>query len=225
MARTRRSILLPLGLLSGTLLAFVALGSPSPSANASPAKRIAQTGKYQLYCPDPVETPIVLHVRATAMLVPAAPVRGRHFLVSGFQTEVTFPQGLASALAQMSPIAGKVTGALLVVGAVPDVRAVAESFVAIVPASLPPAGFNFWVPSHGANLGTFAATAKTVVVEEASRFRLTLTVGKGTQAETRVLTCEAFANNTRDFEPAQPWVGTKEPPLAEAITPVIALGG
>ena len=50
-------------------------------------------------------------------------------------------------------------------------------------------------------------------------------VGKGTQAETRVLTCEAFANNTRDFEPAQPWVGTKEPPLAEAITPVIALGG
>jgi len=61
-------------------------------------------------------------------------------------------------------------------------------------------------------------------VEETSRFRLSLTVGRGSKSQTRVLACTAFANATKDFEPAQPWVGTKEPPFADAITPVIALG-
>jgi len=64
------------------------------------------TGTYQLYCPDPVETPIVLHVRTRAVISPVKPAQGRHFQVAGFQTEVTFPQGLASALSQMSPITG-----------------------------------------------------------------------------------------------------------------------
>jgi hypothetical protein len=181
------------------------------------------TGEYQLYCPDPVETPIVLHVRAKVSIVPIKPAPNRHFLVSGFQTEVTFPQGLASALAQMSPITGKVTGAVLVVGASPQSRAVAESFIATIPASVPATGFNFFVPARSATLGTFSASAKAIAVEEASKFRLTLTVGRGAQAETRVLACVAFANDTRDFEPAQPWVGTKEPPLTDSITPVIAL--
>ena len=66
--------------------------------------------------------------------------------------------------------------------------------------------------------------AKAIAVEEASGFALTLEVGQRGQAQTRVLACRTFANATPDFVPAQPWVGTKEPPLADAITPVIALG-
>jgi hypothetical protein len=209
--------------LTGTLLVLGALVVPTSAATAPRSAPRALTGTYQLYCPDPVETPIVLHVRARATISPADPAPGGHFLVSGFQTEVTFPPGVASALAQMSPITGKVTGKVLLVGATPHTRAVAELFVAIVPASVPAAGFNFWVPARAANLGTFAASSQAIAVEEGSQFRLTLEVGKGGDAQTRVLACTAFANSTRDFEPAQPWVGTKEPPLADAITPVIAL--
>jgi hypothetical protein len=185
---------------------------------------MALTGAYQLYCPDPVETPIVLHVRATATISPARPAPGHSFRVSGFQTEVTFPQGVAPALAQMSPISGNVHGAVLLVGATPHRRAVAERFVATVPASAPATGFKFVVPVRPAGLGTFTATSRAVAVEEASRLVLTLEVGRGSQAQTRVLTCTAFANTTADFEPASPWVGTKEPPFTDAITPVIALG-
>jgi hypothetical protein len=170
------------------------------------------TGTYQVYCPDPVETPIVLHVRTPAVISPVKPAQGRHFQVAGFQTEVTFPQGLAFALSQMSPITGKVAGTVLLLRATPSKHALAESFVAIIPASLPAAGFNFWVPGRAVSLGVFTATAKAIVVEEASRFQLTLEVGKGSQAETRVLACTAFANATQDFVRSQPWVGTKEPP-------------
>jgi hypothetical protein len=210
--------------LVAAVAALVTLAVPSYSATSRVQKRVLLTGRYQLYCPDPVETPIVLHVRATARIIPVKPASKHRFEVSGFQTEVTFPQGVASALAQMSPITGKVTGTVFVVGATPRNRPVAESFVAVIPRSVPAAGFNFWVPARGADLGTFTASSSTAVVQEASRFRLSLTVGRGRNAQTRVLACTAFADATRDFQPSQPWVGTKEPPFSDAITPVIALG-
>jgi len=210
--------------LVGTLLVLGSLAASVSGAATPMSVPKTLTGTYQLYCPDPVETPIVLHVRTRAVISPVKPAQGSHFQVAGFQTEVTFPQGLASALSQMSPITGKVAGTVLLVGAAPSKHAVAESFVAIIPASLPAAGFNFWVPGRAVSLGVFTATAKALVVEEASRFQLTLEVGKGSQAETRVLACTAFANATQDFVRSQPWVGTKEPPPADAIIPVIALG-
>jgi hypothetical protein len=185
----------------------------------------ALTGAYQLYCPDPVETPIVLHVRATATIVPIGLAAGDHFVVGDFQTEITFPQGVASALAQMSPITGSVKGRVNLIGAAPRTSAVAETFVANFPSSAPAAGFELRVPARPARLGSFTATSAGIAVEEASRFVLTLEVGQGSQAQTRVLSCTAFANATNDFDPAQPWVGTKEPPFSDAIVPVIALEG
>jgi hypothetical protein len=204
--------------------ALLAVGAPAVAGAAAAPLATTLTGTYQLYCPDPVETPIVLHVRATAAMSPAAPAPGRHFLVSGFQTEVTFPQALAPALAKMSPITGNVRGTVLLVGATPARHPVAEPFVAAVPTSVPPGGFHFLVPTHPASLGDFTATSASTIVEEASRFQLTLVVGSGAQADKRVLACTAFANGTADFEPSQPWVGTKEPPISDAITPVIAVG-
>ena len=177
-----------------TLLVLGAIAVSTSAATAPMSVPRAPTGTYQLYCPDPVETPIVLHVRAKATISPDDPALGSHFLVSGFQTKVTFPQGVASALAQMSPITGNVKGTVLLVGATPYRRAVRESFVASIPASVPTAGFNFWVPARAVSLGTFTASSEAIAVEEASRFQLTLEVG------------------------------TKEPPLADAITPGIALG-
>ena len=209
---------------TGTVLVLGVLAVTGAGAAAPASAPRALTGTFQLYCPDPVETPIVLHVRTRASILPARLTPGRRFQVSKFQTEITFPQGVASALAQMSPITGNVKGKVLLVGASPDMHAVADSFVATIPASVPAAGFIFWVPARPVSLGTFTASSAAVAVEEASRFRLTLEVGQGSQAQTRVLACTAFANNTPDFEPAQPWVGTKEPPFADAITPVIALG-
>ncbi|MGO9963685.1 MAG: hypothetical protein ACLPUG_09700 [Acidimicrobiales bacterium] len=227
MRRRRRAGVLAGALVPGTLLVVGVLAVSGSSATAPTAPKSAPrvlTGAYQLYCPDPVETPIVLHVRARATISPDAPALRGRFKVSGFQTEVTFPQGVASALAQMSPITGNVRGTVLVVGATPTTQRVSESFVANIPAAVPAAGFNFWVPARPVSLGAFKADTLSIAVEEASRFRLTLEVGQGTQAQTRVLACTAFANNTPDFQPAQPWVGTKEPPFADAITPVIALG-
>ncbi|MGA2530755.1 MAG: hypothetical protein ABSG36_16560 [Acidimicrobiales bacterium] len=224
MPRRRRSGLRGVSLLIGTLLVLGALGVRASATLPEKSKAPVLTGTYQLYCPDPVETPIVMHVRATARISPARPALGHAFFVSGFQTEVNFPRAVASALAKMSPITGKVTGTVLLLGASPQSRPVAESFVATVPASVSGAGFNLEVPSRGASLGAFKATSKSIGVEEASRFRLSLTVGKGREAQTRVLACTAFSNTRRDFEPSQPWVGTKEPPLRDAITPVIALG-
>ncbi len=126
--------------LFGTLLVLGAIAVSTPAATAPMPVPRALTGTYQLYCPDPVETPIVLHVRAKATISPDDPALGSHFLVSGFQTRVTFPQGVASALAQMSPITGNVKGTVLLVGATPYRRAVRESFVATIPASVPTAG-------------------------------------------------------------------------------------
>ena len=163
----------------GALVVLGILGVLASSTIAAEAKVPVLTGAYQLYCPDPVETPIVMHVRATARVSPSGPAMGHRFFVSGFQTEVTFPSALASALAKMSPITGKVTGTVLLFGASPHRRAVAESFVATIPASVPGTGFNLEVPSRGANLGIFKATSKAIRVEEASQFRLSLTVGKG----------------------------------------------
>jgi len=210
-------------IIAGTLLVMGALGISGSGATFAASAPKALTGEYQLYCPDPVETPIVLHARATATISPNAPALGRDFTVSGFQTEVTFPQGVASALAQMSPIKGNVKGTVLLVGAGPRTHLVDESFVADIPAAVPATGFNFWVPVRAVSLGEFTAGSRAIAVEEASRFRLTLEVGKGSQAQTRILACTAFANDTQDFVPDQPWVGTKEPPFARAITPVIAL--
>ena len=113
----------------GMILASGALTLPAFSATAVGNPTL--TGAYQLYCPDPVETPIVLHVRASVPLAPARPVAGRRFALLGFQTEVTFPHGVASALAQMSPIRGKVTGRALLIGAAPHSHAFAESFVRV----------------------------------------------------------------------------------------------
>ena len=205
-------------------LAALALGAPaSPAGATTPTPRVL-TGSYQLYCPDPVETPIVLRMRTTATLAPPHPAPGGRFVVSGFQTKVNFPQGLASALSQMSPITGSVKATILLVGANPGSLAVVEPFVASVPRSLPAQGFAFFVPGNPATLGTFTASSAPVAVEEGSSFRLTLKVGQGKGAETRVLGCRAFPNATADTKQGQPWLGTGEPPIADAIRPVIALG-
>ena len=148
------------------------------------SRNLKLTSTYQLYCPDPVETPIVLHVRAKATIAAVKPASRRHILVSGFQTEVTFPQGIASALAQMSPIIGNVTGTVLVIGATPESARSRSWSVAVIPRSVPAAGFNFWVPARGASLGILTATAKAIAVEETSRFRLTLTVGAAASGQT-----------------------------------------
>jgi hypothetical protein len=223
MPRRRRAGVLAGAIVPGTLLLVGALAVSGSGATSPKSAPRVLTGAYQLYCPDPVETPIVLHVRARATISSDAPAPGHRFVVSGFQTEVTFPQGVASALAQMSPITGSVRGTVRLVGATPTTEHVAESFVANIPAAVPAAGFNFWVPAGPVSLGAFTANSGSIAVEEASRFRLTLEVGQGSQAQTRILACTAFANDTRDFQPAQPWVGTREPPFADAITPVIAL--
>ena len=224
MPRRRRAGVLAATFIPGTLVVVGALAVSGSGATSPRSVPRVLTGAYQLYCPDPVETPIVLHVRAKATISPDAPAQGHRFEVSGFQTEVTFPQGIASALAQMSPIKGNVRGTVRLVGASPTTQPVAEPFVANIPAAVPAAGFNFWVPARPVSLGAFTANTQSLAVEEASRFRLTLEVGQGSQAQTRILACTAFANDTRDFQPSQPWVGTKEPPFADAITPVIALG-
>ena len=96
--------------LAGVVVVLGALAVSASGASARLSAPTSPTGAYQLYCPDPVETPIVLHVRAKAVISPANPALGNQFHVSKFQTDVTFPQGIASALAAMSPITGKVTG-------------------------------------------------------------------------------------------------------------------
>ena len=153
-------------------------------------------------CPD-----AALAVRPPGPALPgrSSPAPGRHFLVSGFQTEVTFPKGVASAVAQMSPITGKVTATVRLVGAIPDSRAVAESFVATIPASVPAAGFNFWVPARAVGLGIFTAASKAIAVEEASRFRLTLGIGqRGRGACTKRTVC---AQNSRGISRRSPQQG------------------
>lgn len=121
----------------GTDLVLAVPVVPTFLSDASTSRPLSLTGEYQLYCPDPVETPIVLHLRATATIAPvAAPAPKRLFSISGFQTEVTFPQGVASALAQMSPMTGRVTGTVLVLGASPHSRPVADSNLSL-PSSRP----------------------------------------------------------------------------------------
>jgi hypothetical protein len=107
-------------------------------------------------------------------------------VVLGFQTEVTFfPQRVASALAQTSPFTGKVIATVLVVKAVPRDRTFAESFVAIIPRSVPAPGFNFLVPARATSRGTFTVRSKAIVVEEERGFRLSLTVGSSASADLR----------------------------------------
>ncbi len=50
--------------------------------------------------------------------------------------------------------------------------------LAIVPASVPAAGFNFWVPARAVGLGIFTASSKAIAVEEASRFHLILGISQ-----------------------------------------------
>ena len=81
------------------------------------------------------------------------------------------------------------------------------------------------MPARAVSLGSFTATSGAIAVEEASGFRLTLQVGEGDLSRNfRVLGLHGFRQQHGELEPTQPWVGTREPPPADAITPVIALG-
>lgn len=199
-------------------------GTSSTSTTSTTQPLPSLTGAYQLYCPNaPVLGDVVLNgVTTTASLSPANPNSDTSFQVTNYQSTVTLPAALATeASAVSTSLTGSAQGQLDLSDATPTTMSTGTLDFSADLSNIPSTGVPMYVPSTPGTLGPFTAgSGGDIVVEEDSSLSLTLVVA-GTPLS---LTCTAFPNNTPDFDTSNGYAGTGEPPMSEAIDPIIAVG-
>ena len=176
-------------------------------------------GPYELFCPNtPIGDVAFNNVTSTATLSPADPATGTQFNVTGYQSTVTIPPSIASALTAIGNVAvtGTVTSAIDVSGATPSsISTGAMSFDTPIPATIPPTGLQLTVPSPAASIGPFTSTGGGIVVTQDAMVQLSVQ-DAGVNLS---LDCETYPNNT---EPTG--IVGDGPPPQPPTEPVLALG-
>ena len=174
------------------------------------------TGPYELYCPGtPVGNIALNDVSTSALFSPSVPAIGHSFTVSDYQTTISIPAVIATAAQALgnSDISGTAQTTVEAFGASPAaITTPAMSFDVTIPNPVPAAGLSVAVPSTGASIGPFTATASTVTIEDAPTVKLTLVVS----GNALNLQCTAYADNS------VPTGITSVSPTGPPVSPVVA---
>lgn len=185
----------------------------------TPAAALAASAPYELYCPGtPLGSVVLNDVTTSATISPAAPTSGEQFTLSGYQTAVTIPSSLVSAVAALQPdLEGSATPQVDVTGATPAILAFGPlNFDVPIPTPVPGGGLSMILPSAPQSVGPFTAMSSDIVVQEDGRVGLMFKVS-GNSVD---LNCTAYANDT-----VTPSGVTTSAPSASPISPVIVTAG
>jgi hypothetical protein len=154
----------------------------------------------------------------SATISPASPASGQSFSLTGYQTVVNLPMGLASAAAAVSPnLSGSATAQIDATGATPAATPEGPlDFNVPFPSPIPDSGVSLSLPASPATIPGFTATGSQITIQEDSAASLSLTVAGNALA----LTCTAYPNNS-----VTPSGITSSTPSAAPLAPVIAVAG
>jgi len=174
----------------------------------------ADTSQYELYCPGtPIGNLAFNGVVTSGSLAPAAPVGGRTFRLTHYQTKLDFPQNVATAFDALSPILqGSATAQVDATGASPAATTVGPvNFRKRIPTPVPSGGVTVSIPSSSRSVGPLSATGSVVSLAEDATLSLTLMVSGNPLS----MSCSAYPNN------ALPEGIVLSSPAASPIDPVI----
>jgi len=183
------------------------------------ASALAASAPYELYCPGtPVGSVVLNDVTTSATISPAAPAPGQQFTLLGYQTAVSLPSSLVSAVAALQPdLEGSATAQVDVTGATPATSAVGPlNFDVPIPSPVPDGGLSLTLPSALRSVGPFTAMSSDIAIQEDGRVGLVLTASDNSVD----LTCTAYPNNS-----ITPSGVTTSPPSASPVAPLIVTAG
>ncbi|HTZ08618.1 MAG TPA: hypothetical protein VMB72_06085 [Acidimicrobiales bacterium] len=191
--------------------------APTTTTTSGPTTTV--TGPYELYCPGtPVGNVVLNGAETVGTLSPADPTSGSTFQLTGYQTTVNLPSGLAGAAAALgSTINGSADATIDASGATPAKTPENNlSFNVPIPSTIPSAGIPLTVPATPAT-ASFTATSDKITIQEDSAASLTVNVA----GAPLTFTCTSYPNNTVESATGI----TTSAPTAAPIAPVIALAG
>jgi len=175
------------------------------------------TGPYELFCPGtPVGNVVLNGAETVGTLSPSSPSPGQAFTLTGYQTMVNLPSGLADAAAALgSSISGSANTAIDASGATPaQTPEKGLSFDVPIPSPVPADGIPLTVPSPGLDV-PFTATSGGITIQEDSAASLTVEVANAPLT----FTCTAYPNDTIASSNGL----TTQLPSVPPIAPVIAV--
>ncbi len=176
-------------------------------------------GAYELYCPEtPVGNLVLNDVSTTGVLSPADPTSGEQFSLTGYQTTLTVPVGIAAAAEALgdTAIAGSATLAIDADGATPaQISTGAMSLDAPLPTPVPASGVTLTAPAAAGAIGPFTASSSAITISQDPKVQLVLTVG----GNSLTMNCTTYPNNT-----APTGIAELAPP-GRPESPVIAVAG
>ena len=184
------------------------------AVTASPA--FADTQAYELYCPGtPVGNIVLNDVVTKGTVTPATPAAGQQFNLTGFQTNVSLPNSIASAAAALgnSAITGTAGIKVDATGATPaSVPSPTVQINTPIPSPVPPTGLALVLPATPGTVGPFTASGGAISLTIDPSVSLTVNVS----GSALNLTCTPYPNNTA------PSGITSSTPTAAKASPVIA---
>jgi hypothetical protein len=202
---------IPPGLPSAPVIATAGQVSPPPS---NPL-----TGAYELYCPHtPVGDLVFNDVTTSAMMSSATLSAGDSFQVTGYQTTIPLPAGLAAAAVGLGNNAfnGIASSSVDVYGATPS-RGGSGSmgFDVPIPNPVPSGGLELDLPAAPMTLGPFTANGGPVTIAQDQ----SVLVVAELSSKAFKMSCTAYPN---DSVPTSGSTGVA--PSSNPIRPIIAVG-
>ena len=176
------------------------------------------TGPYELYCPHtPVGDLAFNDVTTSASVSSGSLSAGDTFNVTGYQTHIPVPAGLAAAAVGLgnSALDGLASSSVDLYGATPGQQATGQTgFNVPIPNPVPTAGLGIDLPSSPSSLGPFTATGGPITVAQDQSLLIVAELsGKAFK-----MNCTAYEND------AVPTSGsTTTAPQGTPIRPVIAV--
>jgi hypothetical protein len=199
----------PPGLPITPVVAFAGSGGGAPPA-------VSATGPYELYCPKtPVGNIALNDVVTSGTVEPTSLSAGDQFNLSGYQTQIPIPAGIASGLAGFgnTQLQGYSATTIDAFGASPsELSTGLEAFDVSLPNPIPPTGVTLDVPSTAGTVGPFTANGGAITV---AGEQTTLMVA-ALSSHIVNLGCQAYPNDS-----VTPSGVVESAPLGSPILPVI----
>jgi len=200
------------GVLAGAVLG-AAVFTPVVGAVLPPSPAFADTGPLTYNCPVPPSLNFPIDITVTGS-IPSPIAAHQTFSVSNFEAQVTIPQSVAQALAGygVTSMSGTTATTVNAVNATPSTISPAVAWGPIsIPASPPPSGVSFDIPSSPTSVGPFTATNGEPGVTTGT-FTSTVTTNTSTTSTTctppGATSLTIAADDTVTSTPSNPSTGT-----------------